>query len=499
MVARLALEDTVDDLVASLDADGPGCIIRVVVDGQPVAIAARGFADIEYAVPIGDDVPMYVASVAKQFTGAVVSELVEEGTLHPDQPVGLWLPGMAPALGSIALHHLVHHTSGIRDVYPLAALAGVPDEHLGCTDRMLALISRQRTLEFSPGTRHSYSNSNYILLAAIIEAATGVPLSQAARHRIFMPLGMTRTAFGDRSECPGYLRSTDGWTRRAVAPSVPGPAGLTSTARDLARWHEHLISQPSLVARLAVNRPLISGVTHRYGYGLAWEQLGSRTAYSHSGFLPGWAAEALVVPAANLSVVCLASTSGVAAVTLARRAAAAALGHPGVSTPRPGHPPAAGVYLSDDRRSVVRVTHEGGQALVASGGAALGISLRPEPTPLPLGAPRVLVAGDQLTISNQWVPPERFTLVGDEPGGRLVAGEFANDDLGITMLVDGDGLFINGAHVPLQPVAGNIWWGQYPVLGLPLDLIVHQHVGDDGPWLELNLTRAHRLRFQWSA
>jgi len=491
-----AMEVALDGLLADVDPRGPGCVLRVTVDDEPVAMAARGLADIGRARPVGDDVPMYVASVAKQFTGAVVAELVNDGVLHPDQRVGRWLPELSPALGDLALHHLVHHTSGVRDVYALAALAGLPERHLGNPDRVRALIGRQRCLQFPPGSRHSYSNSNYILLAAVVEAAVGMPLSQVAHHRFFGPLGMRSTAFADGSGYPGYLPAPDGWLRRPTPFMVPGPSGLTATARDLARWHGELIARPGLLAGLAVNRPLVTGDHHRYGYGLAWEELGGRRAYAHSGFLPGWAAEALVVPSAGLSVVCLACTSAVPAVTLARRAAAIALDDPAASVAEPQDAPGPGTYLSDDRRSVVRVRHSGDKALVSTGGGALAVSLTSPPTPALPGGARVHVNGDSLTIQNQWMPPERFTLVAEEASEHLPVGDFTNDELELTVQVDHDAIAIRDTNVPLQPVARNIWRGQYQVLGLPLDLVVHHHSGEDDSWIELNLLRAHGLRFR---
>jgi len=490
------MEVALDDLLADVDPRGPGCVLRVTVDDEPVAMAARGLADMERARPVGDDVPMYGASVAKQFTGAVVADLVREGVLHPDQRVGGWLPELSPPLGDLALHHLVHQTSGVRDVYALAALAGLPERHLGDAHRVRALIGRQRSLQFPPGSRHGYSNSNYILLAAVVEAAVGTPLSRVTHDRIFGPLGMRSTAFGDVSGCPGYLPAPDGWLRRPTPFMVPGPSGLTTTARDLARWHAELITRPGLLAGLAVNRPLTTGDRHRYGYGLAWEELGGHAAYAHSGFLPGWAAEALVVPSAGLSVVCLASTSTVPAVTLARRAAAIALDDPAASAAEPQDAPGPGIYLSDDGRSVVRVRHSGDKALVYTGGGALAISLTTPPTPVLPGGARIHVHGDSLTIQNQWMAPERFALVGGEAAEHLPVGDFTNDELGLTVQVDRDAIVIRDANVPLEPVAPNLWRGQYQVLGLPLDLVVHRHWGEDGSWIELNLTRAHGLRFR---
>src|SRR5690349_10692141 len=120
------LETRLQELVAPFPADGPGGVLAVARAGEVEALVPFGLASIEHGVPNTAETVFYLASTSKQFVAAAVAVLEADGVLDPEAPVAPWLPEVAQ-LGDIRVHHLVHHTSGIRDKYSLGALGNLPE------------------------------------------------------------------------------------------------------------------------------------------------------------------------------------------------------------------------------------------------------------------------------------------------------------------------------------------------------------------------------------
>ena len=141
-------------------ADSPGCAVSVIRDGDVVYAKGHGSANLEYDVPITPSTVFHVASVSKQFTALAVQLLVTEAEVSWDDDIRTYVPEL-PDLGSkVTLRQLAHHTSGIRDQWSLLRLAGWrPEADVVTQDDVLGLLSRQRGLNFRPGTEYLYSNS----------------------------------------------------------------------------------------------------------------------------------------------------------------------------------------------------------------------------------------------------------------------------------------------------------------------------------------------------
>ena len=160
----------IDSVFADLArSDGPGCAVGVTHDGTLSHAAGYGLSNLDYRRPITPETVFDLASASKQFTAAAVVIAARQGHLSLDDPVGKWLPELPEYDGGpITLRHLIHHTSGLRDNYNLAALAGWENLDAHSTDEYLNLVYRQDGLNFEPGTRFLYSNSGYFLLAEVI-------------------------------------------------------------------------------------------------------------------------------------------------------------------------------------------------------------------------------------------------------------------------------------------------------------------------------------------
>src|ERR1700739_3981767 len=174
--ARAAEDSTekVDKIFAEYDkADSPGCALGVIQDGKLVYRKGYGMGSLELGVPLSPESVFYMGSVAKQFTAASVVLAAEQGFLSLDDNVRKYIPELPDYGHPITLRQMLHHTSGFRDVLALLALSGRNAEDLHPKAELLALVARQKSLNYTPGDEYLYSNTNYFLLAEIVARGSG--------------------------------------------------------------------------------------------------------------------------------------------------------------------------------------------------------------------------------------------------------------------------------------------------------------------------------------
>ncbi|MEM1434398.1 MAG: serine hydrolase [Pseudomonadota bacterium] len=307
---------TIDSILADLDSThSPGCAVGVYRRGQLEFARGYGMASLEHRRPIGPDTVFYAGSVSKQFTAAAVLLAARDGHLALDDAVGDWFPELPAYADDIRVSELLHHTSGLRDYLTLMALAGVPFETPVEADWILQLVARQKATNFAPGTRFLYSNTGYILLAELIERATGRTLRAFAREKIFGPLGMTATDFhddGDRivtRRAPAYAREESSLVVR-WSPSFDqiGSGGLLTTIEDLARWDRSFYDGrlgDDFWAAMQRTGTLRDGTALNYAAGLRVDQQGTARRIQHGGAIFGYRAMLSRFPESELTVALL--------------------------------------------------------------------------------------------------------------------------------------------------------------------------------------------------
>mgnify|MGYP002624657817 CR=1 FL=1 len=276
------------------DPEGPGAALAVAVDGRPVQVECIGFADIAQQIPITPDTRFDLASVSKTFTAALLLRLAAAGRVDVNGPAADWLPALGrPASGRpITLRDLLAHTSGLPDY--LADGMDTPPERTAVRS-ILDELPRWGAAA-RPGITHAYANTNYVLLAQVIEAVTGTPFTEACAKELFAPLGLAHTAV-----CPdppagtvaiGYVQDQYGVPRWDVSEPMPletvGDGGVVSSLTDLLRWHEALWSGEAVPepwwTRMRTPSRLDSGEPIPYGLALQVEQdAGGRTWVGHGG------------------------------------------------------------------------------------------------------------------------------------------------------------------------------------------------------------------------
>jgi len=316
-LARLALNRGVQRLLDGMrnnPGGNPGAAIGVVQAGELIVHRFAGLASLELEAPIGPETSFRVASVTKQFTCAAVLMLAAEGRLRLDDDVRAHLPEFPdpefPDMGApVTVAHLLHNSSGVRDMLGIMRNGGADLGQPVRPDELMAGILRQRTLNFAPGSRFMYSNSNFLLLGRIAERVSGEPLRAFLDRRVFVPAGMTRTRLVEQvgevvpGLATGYFRRDGAWMRAPHAFPLHGEGGLVSGVEDLALWSRWLDVNPDFAGALATQAPFGNGTMNLYARGqVVRDYRGVRTV-GHGGLWPGYRTEFLRAPSEEIAVI----------------------------------------------------------------------------------------------------------------------------------------------------------------------------------------------------
>src|SRR5262245_8473561 len=184
------LQSQVDAIFSRWNSSTPGCAVGAAIKGQTLVRSAYGMADLEKDTTNTPTTVFDAASVAKQFTATAVLLLERDGKLSLDDPVHKYLPELPDYGVPITIRQMLYHTSGLREWQVLATIAGIEHGTLESGyGQGLDIQRRQRSLNFAPGTRWSYSNSNYHLAGIIVSRVSGMSFADFTTSRIFQPLG----------------------------------------------------------------------------------------------------------------------------------------------------------------------------------------------------------------------------------------------------------------------------------------------------------------------
>ena len=313
-----------DSSVAKIDAvfahigsaDVPGCAVGVQAGDRAPVRRAFGMADLEHAVPISVDTVFEAGSVSKQFTAAATLILVSEGRLSLDDDIHKYLPELPNYGHAVTIAELLGHTSGFRDWGDIEAIAGWPrTERVYDMADVLQVATRQRALNFDPGTAWSYTNTGYNLLAIIVQRVSGSTFVDFTREHLFVPLGMTHTQWRDdfrrvvRDRAIAYHRVSDGvYEQMMPFENTYGHGGLLTTVGDLLIWNRALDEGRlgALVTSALQTRTLLSdGRRTVYARGLFVRDYHGTREIFHDGATAGYRAWLGRYPDQHLSIAIL--------------------------------------------------------------------------------------------------------------------------------------------------------------------------------------------------
>ena len=304
-------------LDATLDAlpsrySGPGGAVAVLKDGNVLAKRAWGWADAAQRLPFTDKTPFLVCSITKQFTCALLLDLFPDPSVL-DADLRQFMPKLEGPFPTV--RELCHNQSGLRDYWALAMLCGPPVEGYFGPDEARRLIGGTRSLHFAPGTRYSYVNQNFRLVADLIAARTGQDYATLLRSRILERAGMPDAALNPdtsavRDGTVGYEGTAQGGFFPAVNRIVwTGDAGLAASLEDMIAWERFIDATrdeaDGLYRRLSAPQTFRGGAPAAYGFGLRRDRMLGREITGHGGGLRGWRSMRLYAPAERVSVVVL--------------------------------------------------------------------------------------------------------------------------------------------------------------------------------------------------
>lgn len=316
--------DGVDALFAEWDRpDSPGAALGIIRDGRLLYARGYGSANLDWRIPMTEKTVLRIGSISKQFVGMCVALLQEQGRLSLDDDIREYLPEFPDYGAPITIRHMLHHTSGIREYLSLVELLGKPEGsgYVYTPRELVALLARQKHLDFPPGERFSYSNSGYFLAAEIVGRVSGEPCSAFMKKHIFERLGMRDSRLHDDPNAIvprrgfGYSPREDGGYRLDILRlKVVGDLGVLTSVEDLVRWDKNFYDNevgkggPALIDLM-----LTPGAHERdgsgYGIGLQIGTYRGLRTVSHGGSAVGYVAEFLQFPDYRFSIVVLANLS----------------------------------------------------------------------------------------------------------------------------------------------------------------------------------------------
>ena len=292
----------------------PSASLVAVVDGKIVYTHAYGDARLAPKAPATPAMRYSIGSISKQFTATAILLLAEDGKLALDDHVSKYVPGLTRG-DDITLRQLLSHTSGYPDYAPQDY--AVPEWLKPIDANQILERWARKPLEFEPGTRWQYSNTNFVIAGLVCEKVAGMPLFDLLTQRVFKRLGMTSVTDTDR----GKLTEPDpqGYFRRALAPLRVSPhegpgwmyaAGeLAMTAEDLGKWDISVMNQavlsPASYHQLETEVVLANGAGTRYGLGIGVQLNSGRRELRHSGEVLGFVAANVILPDDKLAVAVL--------------------------------------------------------------------------------------------------------------------------------------------------------------------------------------------------
>ncbi len=310
------LQQKIDHLAADalLKTGVPSASLAIVKDSRVVYLHAYGDARLDPRAPATPAMRYSIGSISKQFTAASLLLLQQQGKLSLDDKVSKFLPHLTRA-NEVTLRQLLSHTSGYQDYWPQDYV--MPNMLQPTTAQHILDQWARKPLDFEPGTKWQYSNTNYVIAGLIVEKVSGIPLLTFLQQKIFQPLSMTSVLNTDQER----LGDTDpiGYLRFALGPPRPAPkegqgwlfaAGeLAMTAEDLAKWDISIIDQkllqPASYQEFSTDVLLKNGLGTRYGLGVDVRNDAGHRSLSHSGEVSGFTSQNTVFPDERVAIVVL--------------------------------------------------------------------------------------------------------------------------------------------------------------------------------------------------
>ncbi|MGF6845977.1 CubicO group peptidase (beta-lactamase class C family) [Chitinophaga sp. W3I9] len=308
-----SLESRMDSLILTLfnDKDGPGAVFMVAQNGKPIYQKAFGKANLESDVNLTPENVFQLGSMTKQFTAVAILMLEEQGKLSVKDPVSKYIADY-PSGSKITIHHLLTHTSGIKDFTSMKSLSTIAQKDM--SPEMMVNFFKNEPADFAPGERFAYNNSGYVLLGYIIELVSGETYKDFIGKHIFDKVGMSQSYYcSDRQiikkRAYGYHKKEYGYVNKTmISFSVPFSSGsLMSTTGDMLKWqnalNQHLLLNAAATQKAFTKYKLNNGEEFAYGYGWHIREIKGMPAREHGGSIFGFKTMGVYIPGEDIYVI----------------------------------------------------------------------------------------------------------------------------------------------------------------------------------------------------
>lgn len=329
------LEKKIDSVILTQfnDPNGPGGVFMVAQKGKVIYQKAFGKANLELNTDLHTDNVFELGSMTKQFTAVAILMLEEQGKLSVKDPISKYIPDY-PSGDKITIHHLLTHTSGIKDFTKIKALSDIAQKDM--TPKMMVDFFKNEPVDFAPGEKFEYDNSGYVLLGYIIELVSGETYEDFINKHIFKIAGMGNSYYAsDRNVIPkrayGYHKKSFGYVNKTlISFSVPFASGsLMSTLDDMLKWqnalNHNILLNATETKKAFSTYKLNDGKEFTYGYGWHIKEIGGIPTREHGGSIFGFKTMGVYIPTEDIYVLGLSNcdcnsptkvTGDIAALTL---------------------------------------------------------------------------------------------------------------------------------------------------------------------------------------
>ncbi|WAC40397.1 serine hydrolase domain-containing protein [Pedobacter sp. SL55] len=381
----------------------PGGVITVGKNGNVFFNKAAGSADLEHEIANTPETRFEAGSVSKQFTSTAVLLLIESNKVGLEDEVRKYIPELPDYGKPLLVKHLLLHTSGLKDWGSIYAITGWPRGTKAYTqDDARAMIFKQKTLNFLPGEAYSYSNSNFTLLATLVEKVSGMSFNEFTKQNIFIPIGMNDTQWRDnfraivKNRAIGYQASGKDYLQDMPFENTHGHGGLITTTTDMQKWLNYW-NENKFGKKLTELRNtqgiLNNGQQIEYALGGVFvKKFNGLTEISHSGLTAGYRGWMAWYPEKGITVTCLSNgatlpSSQIKDVFLGKEASKT--GKRGSALPQNLIDQLPGLYKSVRGYSTLEIVKKENRIFMKTGAEVLALN------------------GDTLTTGSRKIYPER--------------------------------------------------------------------------------------------
>ncbi|MDX6188959.1 serine hydrolase domain-containing protein [Flavobacterium sp. Fl-318] len=325
------LEAKIDKLLnEKFKPEGPGGAFLAAKEGKIIYKKAFGKANLELNVAMQPDFVFEIGSMTKQFTAVSILMLVEQGKLKLDDEITKFIPDYPTNGNSITIHHLLIHTSGIKDFTSMKAIKDIAKSDL--SPKELVDFFKNEPVDFKPGEQYKYCNSGYVLLGYIIEMVSGKTFGEFIDENIFKKIDMNNTYYAShekviKNRASGY-RDREGYVNAPyISFSIPYASGsIISNVEDLLKWQNaiaaHTLLSLATTAKVFTNYQLNNGTKTDYGYGWHIDAVKGKLVYEHGGSIFGFKSMGVYEPASKIYVIGLSNCDCNSPTALTREIAA---------------------------------------------------------------------------------------------------------------------------------------------------------------------------------